>query len=1370
MKNKLNASLSLRKVILSALVTAPLATLPAQLWALPTSQSGLNSLVTLSSGVTASYVNNNRVDVNSTAQTSVIKWTDFGGGANTISNGQQINFTLPSSSASILNTVTGANSTTINGLLNSNGNIYILNPNGITIGSTGVIVANGVGLSTIPETEYNFLATGKLSYIASTPATNPVNVSPGAVIKAASGTGNVWITAAGANLAGTIDAGNVSVTTQNNGSVALGTDGTTAGTLVIGDTTANAGNLSVSTNGTGTITVGTATPSGVTVYGSGVSLTTGNTAITQPGGSLTINPGTAGNATLTTNSGTADTTLNANAAGGTLTVSSTGNNVTLVDGSGNLTVGGNVAATLTATTTGGNVTLNGPTANALTVSSSAGISSIGNTTVKNAASLTAANGQDITFAGKAGSLAIQGASGRLGNVTINDTGDLALGTITATNLTATAAGNVTQSNAQDVTGGSASISSTGGTVTLTQGITASDLTVTTTAAKDIDTSGVALTNVNSATINSAGNVTVGVITAPAVSVTGTGNVTISGDLGVSGTPLNSVTLSSGNTLAIGASVYANTVSATTSKLTETGAIISGGTTTLDATTSIAAGGNNDFATLVIKNAPSGATANDINGIVLGNGTNASGNVTITAGGAVQLGAAATDSLSVAGNLTATATGADITEPASTVDVLGSVNLTTATSGNVMLNGSNNQLGQVNITTAGNGNATVDETTTLNLGNISIGTGTLTAYSNTSIVNNGQLSTGAIVVGAGTAAAPGDISLNYDSSSTHNAIGGRITLQQDIVGNYLAKSLTVTNGVANADLVYIPANSYGNGTSANVSVTAIKDVNLGVGAINTTGDVSLTTSGAGTLTAGALTANAVTLSAGTGAIAATSGNSFGTATVTAGGGAQVSSTTDLTINGTISGATATTFTSSGNLTIGSFTSSNTASTSFTATKAITDSQPGISIYGDVALNGGSVSITKSGHNFGKLSVTTTNNGAATIVESGTSNYASVTTGSGAFTATSSNGNIIENGGAGTITSSGSVTLSAPNGAVTANGTGNAMTGAIGITAQGNSAIINTANTSLGNTTVSTGGLSVDLSATGSTNISEAGNATIYTYGATSFTTGGTGTITVANTGNQFGAMSLTTAGGNATVKEWTTLNLKSVNTMGGALTATSEGGDVIDSGAILATGTAAFSAPNGNITLTNAGSSYGTVTLNTAGNASITDSVGDLVVDTSTVGGTLYVKNTSGNISQLGALTVTGNTTFVASNAASSLTLNNTSNQFGAFKFNAGTGGSLINEQTTFNLAALSSSTGAVTINTGGDFVTSGQGGSTFWNTLKINATGNITPSANSLFVNNTLTLITPANANLSALSLSANLGGIAPDHSLVAGTYTAPAP
>ncbi len=85
------------------------------------------------------------LNVNTTTGRAVIDWNNF-----SIDAGNTVNFNQPGIDSAVLNRVgvDGASSL-IHGALNSNGNVFLVNPHGIVIGGTGVINTNGFTASTM---------------------------------------------------------------------------------------------------------------------------------------------------------------------------------------------------------------------------------------------------------------------------------------------------------------------------------------------------------------------------------------------------------------------------------------------------------------------------------------------------------------------------------------------------------------------------------------------------------------------------------------------------------------------------------------------------------------------------------------------------------------------------------------------------------------------------------------------------------------------------------------------------------------------------------------------------------------------------------------------------------------------------------------------------------------------------------------------------------------------------------------------------------------------------------------------------------------------------------------------------------------------
>ena len=65
---------------------------------------------------------------------SIVNWKEF-----SIALGEEVRFQLPGKTSAILNRVTGRSSSIIEGLLHSNGRVYLINPHGIVLGKEGVI-------------------------------------------------------------------------------------------------------------------------------------------------------------------------------------------------------------------------------------------------------------------------------------------------------------------------------------------------------------------------------------------------------------------------------------------------------------------------------------------------------------------------------------------------------------------------------------------------------------------------------------------------------------------------------------------------------------------------------------------------------------------------------------------------------------------------------------------------------------------------------------------------------------------------------------------------------------------------------------------------------------------------------------------------------------------------------------------------------------------------------------------------------------------------------------------------------------------------------------------------------------------------------
>ena len=96
------------------------------------------------SGSTLTVVNSNN---------TIINWQGFSIGA-----GETTRFNQPSASSTVLNRVVTANPSSIFGSLTSNGNVFLVNPNGVIFSQGSQVSVGGLTVSTTNITDANFLA------------------------------------------------------------------------------------------------------------------------------------------------------------------------------------------------------------------------------------------------------------------------------------------------------------------------------------------------------------------------------------------------------------------------------------------------------------------------------------------------------------------------------------------------------------------------------------------------------------------------------------------------------------------------------------------------------------------------------------------------------------------------------------------------------------------------------------------------------------------------------------------------------------------------------------------------------------------------------------------------------------------------------------------------------------------------------------------------------------------------------------------------------------------------------------------------------------------------------------------------------------
>ena len=102
--------------------------------------------------------NSASMNINQTSQRAVVNWDSFNVGKNAT-----VNFNQPNSSAVTLNRVTGVTQSMVEGVVNANGQVVLVNPNGVTISKGGEINAAGVVATTMDIGNKDFMD-GKSTY------------------------------------------------------------------------------------------------------------------------------------------------------------------------------------------------------------------------------------------------------------------------------------------------------------------------------------------------------------------------------------------------------------------------------------------------------------------------------------------------------------------------------------------------------------------------------------------------------------------------------------------------------------------------------------------------------------------------------------------------------------------------------------------------------------------------------------------------------------------------------------------------------------------------------------------------------------------------------------------------------------------------------------------------------------------------------------------------------------------------------------------------------------------------------------------------------------------------------------------------------
>ncbi|MBD4525646.1 filamentous hemagglutinin N-terminal domain-containing protein [Xanthomonas citri pv. citri] len=1096
--------------------------------------------------------------VDQTSSRMALTWSAFD-----IGSAATMTFNQPTTTSVVLNLVQGGNPTQIFGNLTANGQVFLLNSNGVLLGSTANINVGGLVVSTLGTSVSQFM---NGNYVFDAGGNTVALVSNSGTINAAAGSatliggrvansGTITATAGNITLAGadaatlTFESGGFGVLIDKPLQLSLATEAVdNSGTLsapggaIQLQARAAQGIFDRLINNSGTIRASSLStgPDG------SVSLIASGAGSFDVAGGGSIDAGT-GAITLGTGRGVQQTGIyTAGSLGGFIGGSATFSGANKIGGLGNLDVGGNLSLT-----------------NTVALSQSGSLAVTGTSQfLQSGSALSLTNGGN-TFGG------LLSASGN--GIAVNAAGNLSIGTLNLDSnsaLSLSASGALTLPTTAINTGSANLTLASGGGLTTRAALAGRNVDLTgrggIALAHDVTATGtLKLTATNAAITQTAGSVAA---TGTSTINAGTGAITLDG---ASNDFQGAVALTGGNTrisdsgaLTLG-TVNSNDLTATSNGALNLGSGRVGGALLATSNNGAITQSGTDGLTIVGTSDLTAGTG----AITLNNSGNTFGDLVSATGRGISLNAAGTLSigtLSLGNNsaLSLRATGA-LTLPAAAINT-GSANLTLSSGGslttraalagtNVDLTGTAGMTLGHDVTASGTLALTTTDSAITQTGGSVTATGT-----STSTISTG---TGVIELDEATNDFQGVVTLT--GGDTRIADTGALTLGALNTGNLIATSngaLNLGSGSVRGTL----AASSGNGAigqAGGLIVDATATLNAGSGAIALTdgsndfrSGVSLTGTGIGVVDRDDLRVSSI--SNGTnGAIALTAGGALtlptqnlstgtGALSLIANGGA-------LSTNGSLSGGNVSLSARDGvvlnhNVTAGGI-------LGLTATNAAITQNAGVLDVGGLAtVDAGNGAISLTGDNDFKNGIALTGRNIA-VVDANDLSVVSLTNG-GAGTIALTAGNSLTLPGSG-LTSSDDLTLRADNGTLT-----------LGGDLVGNAVSLFSANALTLATGIASSTLSVSTS-NGAIN-QTAGALRI---GSTSSVNAGSGAIALGSAGNQFGgAVSLT--GNGVSIRDSGALTLGTLNT--GSLTATSNGALSLGSGRVA--GTLAASSGNGAI--------------------------------------------------------------------------------------------------------------------------------------------------------------------------------------------------
>ena len=125
----------------------------AHAFAAPPAPTALPTGGTVTGGVAGIAQNGARMDINQTSARAILEWQSFD-----IGSAAQVNFAQPAASSIALNRVLAGDASQIMGRLTANGQVYLVNPNGVIFGAGSSADVGGLVASTLDIKDADFMA------------------------------------------------------------------------------------------------------------------------------------------------------------------------------------------------------------------------------------------------------------------------------------------------------------------------------------------------------------------------------------------------------------------------------------------------------------------------------------------------------------------------------------------------------------------------------------------------------------------------------------------------------------------------------------------------------------------------------------------------------------------------------------------------------------------------------------------------------------------------------------------------------------------------------------------------------------------------------------------------------------------------------------------------------------------------------------------------------------------------------------------------------------------------------------------------------------------------------------------------------------